>query len=258
MVFSDTSTKLGIIQRIEKWCNFNDGYISGNSTLLKIFTGDVNEAFDETMPLLLSYTSNGRFDDLNNTTYPIATFNLVSGQADYSIKTDGDNLDILRIFDLRFLPSSSATQYQTLPKLTLNDSIALDAMSPNPNTTGQPNGWLERDNTAFLTPPPNYSATAGIKIYYERIQSYFASTDTTKVPGFPRIFHPLLPLIVSRDWISINKPDNVTTLSVINSKISVIKQAISDSASARNPQKGHMNVGTNPDSRARQFADSNK
>lgn len=258
MVFSDTSTKLGLIQRIEYWTNLGDGTISGDTTTLQQFTAAINDAFDEIMPLVLGYTDRGRWDDLNNTDYPIATFDIVAGQNDYSCKVDQDSLDILRIFDVRILTSSNTTEYTTLAKMELDDHRALDAMSPNPSQSGIPDSWLERDNTVFLLPNPNYSATAGAKIFFERIHEYFAYTDTTKTPGIPRQFHQLLAIITARDWMTINKPASVVAIGTLNNKIAMMEQQLYDSASARNPVHARMTVNTNPDQSRRRQADSNR
>jgi len=258
MVFNDTSTKLGIIQRCEQWTGLGDTGISGDATLLKQFTGIVNDGFDEIMPLLLSYTDKGRWDDLNNTDYPIATFNLVSGQNDYSVKVDGSSLDILRIFDVQILDSPTSTDYVTITKIGLDDPKAIPAMAPASTDTGTPEWWLERDNVIFLNPNPNYSATNGVKIFFERIESYFASTDTTKAPGIPRIFHPLLVFIASRDWLVMNKPSNTVNIATLNQKITLLKQGITDLSSARNPT--HSRIRTNYEPETGQMAprDSNK
>lgn len=194
------------------------------------------------MPLVLSYTDKGRWDDNNNTDFPIATFNLVSGQNDYSAKTDGSSLDILRIFDVQILASSTATTYSTLSKLTLDDAKAIDAMAPASADTGIPTQWLERDNVIFLNPEPNYSATNGIKIFYEREQSRFAYTDTTKEPGIPVPFHPLLAWIASHQWLIINKPENQMLITRLEGKIATAKQNLSDMASVRNPIQTGMRI----------------
>lgn len=240
MVFSDTTNKNGIIQRCEQWTGLGDAVISGDTTLIKIFTAAVNEAFDELMPLILSYSAKGRWDDTNNTDFPIGKFDLVSGQNDYSVKTDGSVLRILRVFDVQFLASATATDYTTLTKMTLEDDRALHAMAPTSADTGIPTHWLERDNVIFLYPKPNYSATNGVKIFYEREQSRFVSTDTTKEPGIPVPFHNLLVYITAHAWLIVNKQANTVLISRLETKITAGKGHLSDLISARNPQQSKM------------------
>lgn len=258
MVYSDTTNLNGILQRCEFWTGLGNGTITGDSTLIKIFTAHVNEAFDDVMPLILSYTDKGRWDDNNNTDYPIATLNLVSGQNDYSVKVDGDSLDILRIFDVQILESATAVDYTTLAKITLDHEKALSAMQPMSTDTGIPTYWLERDNVIFLNPNPNYSATNGIKIFYERQENYFVSTDTTKAPGIPKIFHPLLPMIASHRWLIINKQNNVFTNAELLNEITRKKGELERYVSMRNPVYVRMGVATNPERGRRWMEDSNR
>lgn len=85
LVFSNTTTKNGIIQRIERYCGFNDGDISGNTLRLAQFTGDINVALDYTLAMIFEEGGTWQFDDSNHSTnYPIITTNLISGQRDYS------------------------------------------------------------------------------------------------------------------------------------------------------------------------------
>lgn len=237
MQFNDTSNRTGIIQRIEKQTGLGDAGITGNSVLLKVMTQSVNNAYDEIMPLLLSYSDTIRFDDTNHTDLPIGTLNIVSGQPDYTITVDDNSLDILNITDVRILGSATATLYADLTRVTLDDPLFKDIMSPNTGDTGTPQYWLENNNTIFLYPKPNYNATNGIKIYFERIESYFVSTDTTKVPGIPRIFHSLLADIPSHEWLCENKPANTAMITRLEAKIAMKKRQLSDIIATRNPSR---------------------
>jgi hypothetical protein len=219
MNFSDTTNKNGIIQTIEFWCGMSDGEISGETTKLKIFTSRVNSGFDRILPLVLSDTDALKWDDSNHSDLPIGTINIVSGQADYTIEQDDNTLDILRIAKVRILQSSTATQYADVETIYLSHDDAYDAMSPNSQDTGVPSKVLIKGNSVFLSPKPNYVATAGIKLFFEREQSYFASTDTTKEPGIPKMSHELLALYPSHDWLLIYKPDNTSLISRVEAQI---------------------------------------
>jgi len=235
MTYSDTTNKNGIVQTVEFYTNKGDAGISGDATLLKVITSRVNDAFDRIMPLLLSYSDKIRWDDTNHSDFPIGKFNIVSGQNNYTLGEDGNSLDILNVTDVRILDGASVTQYKTLERLTLDDSRALEAMSPNSNTTGIPSHFLENNNTVFLYPNPNYSANAGMKVFFEREQSYFASTDTTKEPGIPKPFHRLLPMYAALDWLLVNKPDNNSVIIRIEADIAKTEKNLFDLISAKNP-----------------------
>lgn len=240
MVFSDTTTKLGVIQRIEYWTNLGDAGVSGDATLLKVMTGNVNAAFDELMPLLLSYTDNIRWDDTNHTANPWGTFAITSGQADYNITTDGSSLAILNIARVQIRQSASATAYVELEKMSLDDPSALDALTGA--NSGVPTKWLERNNAIYFDNKPNYTNSAGIRVFFEREESYFVSTDTTKEPGIPKPFHPLLPMIAAYDWLLVNKPDNTALITRLEGKIAAAKQNLYDLISMKAPIVSRMST----------------
>lgn len=240
MNFSNTTDKNGIIQTIEFWCGMSDGEISGDSTRLKVFTSRINSGFDRILPLLLPRTDGIKWDDLNHTDLPVGTTNLVSGQADYTVDADDNSLDILRIVKVKILTSSAATQYTDVDVIDGSDSDVFDAISPNSAETGVPTKVLIRGNTFHLFPKPNYAATAGIKLFFEREQSYFASTDTTKEPGIPKPFHELLALYPAHDWLLIYKPDNTSLISRIEAQINRREKELSDMNDRRYRTKNNM------------------
>src|SRR3990167_10795290 len=217
MIFSDSTAKNGIIQQIEFLCRLPDGTITG--TLLKQFTGRVNAAFDMLMPRLLSYSDQIRWDDINHTDQPIGTTNLVSGQADYKVTEDDNALDILNLIAVRIYESASGTEYKPLIRMLPDDERALNALSPNPSISGIPTHFLYLGNKFFLYPEPNYAATNGIQLFFEREQSYFVSTDTTKEPGIPKPFHELLVLYPSLDYNAVYRSKEAQLLVELRSRI---------------------------------------
>jgi len=240
MVYSDTTNKDGIIQTIEFWTRLPDAEISGTDTLLKQITGRVNRAFDKIMPLLLSYSDYIRWDDINHADRPIGTIDLTSGQNDYTITEDDNSLDILNLTRVRVYESSSDTSYTELTRMNVDDERALNAMSPNPDITGTPTHFLEKGNTIFLYPEPNYSATDGIQLFFEREQHYFESTDTTAEAGIPKPFHELLALYPSYDYILVHRPQDTNTLTAIQNRILQIERDLEDMISKRNPTRSRL------------------
>lgn len=233
--FNNTTTKTGLIQKCELYTNLGDATISGDATLLKQFTGLINDGFDNLMPFLLTWGNYLKWDDANNTDLPVGTFNLVSGQADYTIAQDANSLDILSITNVRILPNATATQYMDLDEITMDDPRAAWAMSPATTDVGTPVCYLKRGNTLFFFPKPNYNATNGGKIYFEREESYFSSADTIKTPGFVKPFHILLALYASLEWLLINKPANTTLITRLEGKIAKKEQQFKDAIKARYP-----------------------
>jgi len=237
MEFSNTTSKDGLIQTIEFFAGLSDGDISGDSTKLKRITGRINRAFDKVLPYVLSYTDHIRWDDANHSDKPVGTINLVSGQNTYVVSQDDNNLDILNLVGVRILRGASATQYESIERITLDDWRAQLAISPNSADSGIPTGFVENENVLNLYPNPNYSATNGIKLFFEREPSYFVSSDTTKEPGIPKPFHELLALIAALDWVRVYNNTNTTLINGLREDIQKMKEDLSDMIEKRNPTR---------------------
>jgi len=239
MVFSDTSTQDGMVQRFEFWTRLPYG---SSGDLLKTITARINAGFDSIMPLLLSYSDHIRWDDINHGDRPIGTVDIVSGQADYTVEHDDNTLDILNLTRVRILESASGTEYKELERMFIDDERALDALSPNPSIGGIPTHYLEQGVNIFLYPEPNYAATNGLELFFEREQSYFVSTDTTKEIKIPKPFHELVVLYGALDYVGVNRPDDTALLNRIERKIAEMSQNLNDMISMRNPVKPRFTV----------------
>ena len=235
--FSNTMTKHGLLQLCEFWSRFPDAGITGDATLLAIFTGRINSAFEKIMPLLLSYNDQIRWDDTSHSDKPVGKVNIVSGQNDYKITKDDNTLDILNINRVRILQSSSATDYYELERMTADDPYATSAITPNSFETGIPTHFLELGPILYLYPEPNYAATNGIEIFFGREQYYFLSTDTTKEPGIPKPFHELLALYASLDWNLVNRTDDSNLINRLEARIQKIEKDLKNFIDLRHPVK---------------------
>jgi len=238
---SDTTNQSGLVQQVEKWTRREYGS-SGND--LREIINSLNIAFDRIMPLLLAYSDQLRWDDLNHTDAPIGTTNLVANQNDYKITVDDNSLDILNLVAVRIYPSSSATVYSELKRITLDDARVPEIMSPNSAVTGVPSGFLEVGNILYLDVLPSYSATSGIQLFFQRQQSYFTVTgtsgDDTKEPGIPLPFHELIALYAALDWNSINRTEDTNLLSLIQARINRREKELTEFIHLRHPSKAVM------------------
>ncbi len=259
MQFNDTTGKSGLIQECEFWTNLGDGTISGDSVLLPQFTNRINRSFDRIMPRVLSHDTNQRWDDVNHPTHPIGTADIISGQNDYTFLADSAGNSVLNITKILAMNSSSTHYgvelYKVIPGAsadvpgaqsgrvgTIDSTEDTRVLSPYTTDVGQPVKYVEKGNTFFVWPIPNFSATAGFKIFFERTQSYFVSTDTTKTPGIPAIFHQLLALYASKDWLALHKPGNTVLLQYLDGEIQKQEDNLDDMIGKRNPNKDGMRV----------------
>lgn len=199
LTFNDTSGGKGIIQTIEKYCGFNDGDVSGNPTLLKDFTADVNIAKDRALSLILKASGTWHFDDSNQTDYPMMTANIVSGQRDYSFTVDQSNNLVLDIF--RVMVADSTGIYREIypidqftPTNHAGNVEDTSTFIDNQNASGVPTRYSKVANGIFLDVIPNYSFTNGLKVFMDRETTYYTTSDTTKKSGFAGIFDEYLAL----------------------------------------------------------------
>jgi hypothetical protein len=181
LAFSNTTTKDGIIQTIERNCGFTDGAITGNTLLFQHFTADVNLAQNEVWATIFDIGGTWQFDDTNHTDYPTITTNIILGQRDYPFVTDENGNLILEVEKV-LVADSTGRFYEVSPT---------DVQTGSPsnywdggNTTGLPNSYDKLGNSIFLDPIPNYNRALGLKVYISREGSYFTTSDTAKKPGF--------------------------------------------------------------------------
>jgi hypothetical protein len=232
MQFNDTTNKSGLIQQCEKWTNLGDAGISADSFLLARFTADINAAFDEVLPLIFASDAKWQWDDPNHTKYPIATVDLVSGQADYPFIADEQGNSVLEIRKA-FVMNPAGTYCELKAVDAQTDVDAANILAEASTNVGTPTRYDKIGPSLFLDPVPNYSMANGVRAVFSRTQSYFTSADTTKTPGIPVPFHQLLALIPSRDYVAIHKSDNTPVLQIINSKIAEQKANFKDFLSKR-------------------------
>lgn len=186
--FSDTTQKDGMIQILERELKLGDGTISGNSTLLKEFTSWLNLGLAEAWAIIFGSNNTWQWDDTNHTAdYPIITTNIVSGQRDYAFLTDNTGNLILDIY--RVMRKNNDGVYEEIFPVDVQSDPQTEEFYDGLDVGGIPDKYDKTANGIFLSPIPNYNSTDGLKVYINREGSFFASTDTSKKPGFAGIFH---------------------------------------------------------------------
>ena len=193
MQFNNTAG-VGIIQRCEALSLLGDTGISGNTTLLRQFTGAVNQAYLEIVSQIMKVDTNWKFDDFNYNDYPEAPINLFASQRDYTlpVATVGANIaTVLRINEVWVLNTSGLRQ--RLELMSANEEF--DYIS-----TGTPTKYRTDGKSIYMNIRPSATAvtlTGGLIIKFQRIPDAFTITDTTQQPGFIETFHELIPLKAS-------------------------------------------------------------
>lgn len=185
--FSDTTTKKGIVQVIERMTTTQSA--SSSSYPLYDKTVDINAALANYMILATQATGRWQVDDTNHPDYPIIFGDVLLGQQDYSFTVDEQGNQILDIYKVRIKDAQG--NWRTLKQRDVQDT---DDNFLNSTDTGEVTEYELTANGIFLTKIPNYSLSDALEIYISRTPTYFVSTDTTKKPGIPDIFHEYLAI----------------------------------------------------------------
>lgn len=127
------------------------------------------------------------YDDGNNTTdFPVATTTLTASQPDYGIPNT-----MLMIRGVEIL-NTGGVWY---PLIKLTEEFIRDrgiAEAQFYNVPAQPRYYVPYANSIKIYPPSNYTQSASLRVSFARGSTDFASSDTTKIPGFASQFHEVL------------------------------------------------------------------
>jgi len=190
LVFSNTTSKNGILQRIERELSFPDGFITGNATRLLEWTNNVNSAHDDALDIIFPIGGTWQFDDSNHTDYPIIKTNLSSGQRSYPFTSDENGNLILDVYKVMVAGSDGVfREIEPVDQESPQGNTDTTSFFDERNTSGTPTRYNKTANGIFLDPIPNYSYSNGLKMFISREGSYFTTTDTTKKPGIAGLFH---------------------------------------------------------------------
>lgn len=197
MQFNDTTNNSGICQEADAICKTDS-----TSYPLKDKSRRANSALSDFTSIALDSDERWQFGDTNNTDLPIGSADLVSGQDDYS-------LDIAMLKLLKIEVKDSSGNWAEIKPLDQADAgIPLAEQL----TTGVPQYYDKLENSLILYPTPDYSQVESLKVYFQRDASYFVSTDTTKQPGIPTIFHKYIALKVAEPYLRDNKKENYVSV----------------------------------------------
>jgi hypothetical protein len=194
MQFNDTTNKSGIIQQIEQTCKLDDGAISGNSQLLKVFTNSINNWVGIVGHWIKQVDGEWGYDDKNHGNMPIEVYSLVDSQFDYGLKAGGET-DMVSVKKVEVHDVATGEYYD----LDYYD----EADRPDNEfggVKGKPAKYYFNGGSIIFDIKPDTTLVDLFRVTYDRNESLFASSDTTKTPGFDIKFHPILVYGPSMEW----------------------------------------------------------
>lgn len=205
MIFSDTTTKQGLVEDI----TFLLGGIDTNEYPLADRTRNINERFRLVWTMIFEAYGGWQFIDDNTsdttTGVPYADQTLTSGTGLYALPSSA-----LTVREVSILTSASS-RLQLVP-LTHEEFVAMGG-DQNFSSNGVPQYYLLQGDVLRLLPTPNYTLSNAIRVYFDQGISSFTTSDTTKVPGFASPFHRMLSIGGSIDYaLAKTMNDRITTL----------------------------------------------
>lgn len=153
---------------------------------LKQITRAANEALRIIWSWIFDAYGGWQYDDGNQTDLPSATTALVASQQKYTLPSEALTVRDASVQD-------QGSQWRDLEPITLEEITARGAEEEFLSTPGDPIYYRPVAGLVKLYPAPNYSQAASLRVRFDRAAVQFASTDTTKKPGFAAEFHGAVP-----------------------------------------------------------------
>lgn len=201
LVFSNTTTKGGIIQSCERFTGLGDTGISGNATYLKDFTAHINEINSRVWHMIFTSYGGWQYDDGNQTDLPAASDTLTSGQTSYALPSSALTVRGVEVKD----EGGIWTQLKPLTEEMIRDRQSMGEFF---KTSGSPEYYQLVGNTVRIYPASNYTQASSFKVFFDRASVAFASTATTETAGFASEYHGILPIGASIQYLIYKKPDS--------------------------------------------------
>lgn len=182
----------------------NDVYFLAGTTSAAYPNADlirnVNQHYQDVARVIWENADGWQYDDSNNTTLPVAIADLIHNQQDYSLPSTCQRLERVEIKD-------SSGNYQKLLQLDIYD-ITNIAMSEYHETPGMPLRYdlIGRSLMFYPTPSSAYATmTSGLKVWFDRDVTEFATTASSETPGFATPFHRILSYATALDFVQDEK-----------------------------------------------------
>lgn len=181
MLFNPTDKTNSIVADIDFWL-FGTSSVFNDEYSLVDRARNVNRVWDEAITEIYNADANWEWDDSQNSDFPIATTDLTA------------NIDHVTLADSMLVIHRVRVKDRNGTLRTLEPIKRSEATDSHLSSTGSPDRYYKLGNAVFILPVPDYGATDGVEIEFQRGANYFASTDTDSSPGFNPQFHEFLSI----------------------------------------------------------------
>ena len=207
MILNDPTNEQGLYQ--------DALFLTGATTStfpFKDFIRLANEAQKKTVALIQENDRKWKWADSNNGKRDIGLTDVVYGQDNYTMEVYHMKIKEVRIKD----PQGNWRTLVAKDRRFLTDS--------EKNSSGVPMSYDKDGDSIILTPTANYSTNDGLEIHYQQGPVLFTVDDDNKEPGFNSLFHRLISLYSSYDWLF----SKATAVNPLEHKIKKVENEIND------------------------------
>lgn len=195
MKLYDILTKNGLINEVFRICSTNENVYQFRDVVSRL-----NDAINWYYTLAFLADERWNFDDINKTSPPIDTQNIVSGTNRYKMSDFTEkifNLTKLEILDengkgLELTPEvfgdynynvkgNASGRLNPFNEASFQE-LYIDAPS------GTPTNYIKYGDYIYLRPNPNYSEADGLIAYFDRVGSQFTFKEVTFTDANPAVF----------------------------------------------------------------------
>lgn len=153
----------------------------------------MNNAVSKIWSLIFEAYGGWVYDDSNQTDIPQAYTNLVAAQRRYQLPTYALSIQRVDVTD----ESGLVRKLEPIPQELITEVGVAGFMTDD----GPPRYYRLLNGEIEIFPASAVNVTNGLEVFFERDSVQFASSDTTKTPGFASPFHYLVPIIASIDYL---------------------------------------------------------
>jgi len=237
MYIDNIITGDGIFQEIDRICGTNNINYPYKDKVSRL-----NMALNKYFIIAFSLGKQWNFDDINETSPPIDTQNIVSGTNRYKFSAFTEK--ILSLIRLELL-SSDAKGLPLIPEVMNNlkiispgnksgrisgfnqgtfQSLYIDAPA------GTPTHYIKYGDFIYLRPNPNYSETGGLIAYFDRALATIAFARATVTAASPGLFTATAHGLAENDTVVLITSGALLTGLEINTTYYVISAGLTTNA----------------------------
>jgi hypothetical protein len=229
VILNDTTDKNGLLQRAEFYTNLGLGNITGDTERKKEFINHINVAQHDLFMMALEAQDGWDVDDPNHTDRKYFTVPLTTNR-DYTFAVTERILDFERIdvaYDGEDYNRAEPVDTREMD-FGLGDDDDVDSHFSKINPR-----YDTRGNQILLYPKAtqeDVNNNGKMRLEWTRESLEFArdGSDDSREPFLPRPFHEQVAIRAAYKWLIVNKPDNKSLLSRLESEIGRVKDQLKD------------------------------